>query len=246
MKKMINVLIVDDSKTCTASLYTILNVDPNIQVIACAEDGLQAVTLTKKLKPDIVTMDIFMPKMDGVEATRVIMEECPTPILVISAPPANVESNRIFDALEAGALSIIEKPNGVEKDFDKISQQILNAVRTLANVHVYQREKSKQIPKISKCAVNKLGAKILALGSSTGGPEALRRIISALPVNFSIPIVITQHITKGFLPGLIYWLKSVSKLNIQIANDNQKLLPGSVYSGLKFKRSSEGLINSHC
>jgi two-component system chemotaxis response regulator CheB len=177
-------------------------------------------------------MDIFMPKMNGLEATKAIMHQCPTPILIISSPAYTNESKFAFDALQAGALSIIDKPTGtIEGDFSEIRRRIIDSIRALANVHVFRRPKSipPQEPQVSHFISNQSSAKILALGASTGGPEALRCILSSLPANFPMPIVITQHITEGFLLGLIHWLQKSTQLKLEIAQNQQKLQPGFVY-----------------
>ena len=233
MKSLINVIIVDDSKVCTTLLNAILESEPSINVLACASDGMEALALTKALKPDLVIMDIFMPKMDGVKATQAIMEQCPTPILIISSSPNNAESDYVFEAIEAGALAFIEKPRGVLTDgFGEVERLIIYSIKALADVHVIRRriQTDRIPPPAPKVEVkNTLGAKILALGSSLGGPETLRYIISALPATFPMPIIVTQHITKGFLPGMIKWLQRTSKVTLQIVSHYQKLYPGNVY-----------------
>lgn len=231
MKNPIKVIVADDCKVTTQLLCAILNGEPDIEVIACVADGHAALNLTKKLKPDLVTMDIFMPIMDGVEATRAIMEQCPTPIIIISSHANESQTEFSFNALQAGALSVIEKPQRVlDVGFDKIKRQIINSVRALSEVKVVSRRP--QIPlksDIPSCISNRSGIELIALGSSTGGPEALNCILSALPARFPVPIVITQHITDGFLPGLVHWLKNSTELIIEIATNYQKLLPGHVY-----------------
>lgn len=230
MNKEIRILIIDDSKTCAAALQSIFDAQPNIKVIGIASNGREGLELTKKLKPDLITMDIFMPIMDGVAATTTIMKECPTPILVISSPSNSNETNFVFDALKAGALSVIEKPKGcIEGDFSRISQQIVHSVRALAGLHVFKRTNFLQQPKESSIPNRFLGAKILALGSSTGGPEALQCILSSLPGDFPIPIAVTQHITEGFLPGLISWLQNTTQLKLHIVKNHEILKPGCVY-----------------
>lgn len=232
MNARIKVLIVDDSKVCSTAIAAILNETPDIEVVGIAKDGEMGVELTKSLKPDLVIMDIFMPQMDGVEATKVIMQQCPTPIIVVSSPSNAKESNYVFEALEAGALTLIKKPIGfLEDGFGEVQRLLVQSVRALSSVHVVKRKAATIPSSITELTVDKsmLKAKIVALGCSTGGPEALHNILSQLPGHFPIPIVITQHITKGFLPGLVKWLQSSSALSIHIAEDQQDLLPGSVY-----------------
>jgi two-component system chemotaxis response regulator CheB len=226
----IKVLIADDSKVVTQLLCNILGTQTDIEVVACAEDGDQAVELTKRLKPDLITMDVLMPKMDGIEATRVIMEQCPTPIIIISSLANDDHANVTFNALEAGALSLIEKPCALTDDgFTRIQRQILNEVRTLANVHVIRRQGKKPLKRTVILKGKKTSYELIALASSTGGPVALNSILSTLPKDFPIPIVITQHIIKGFLQGLINWLQHSTQLTLHIAQHQQKLYPGNVY-----------------
>ena len=237
MKKTINVLVVDDCKVTTQLLCTILNEEPDINVIACAKDGAAAVALTKELKPDLITMDIFMPNMDGVEATRAIMEQFPTPIIIISSHGNSNESEEAFNALQAGALSIIEKPQEIRSTgFSIIRRQLLNTVRALSEVRVMRRRTATPVKaQVSSFADRPRTIQLIALGSSTGGPEALHCILSALPADFPVPIVITQHITQGFLPGLINWLQKKTKLTVEMAQDHQKLYPGHVYFAIDNK-----------
>ncbi|WP_419419250.1 chemotaxis-specific protein-glutamate methyltransferase CheB [Legionella sp. D16C41] len=230
MIKPIRVLIADDSKVSTQLLTSILEESTNIKVIGQAIDGVEAVRLTKQLKPDLITMDINMPNMDGIEATRIIMEECPTPIIIISSHSNNHIAENSFNALQAGALSIIEKPQSIlDKNFKEAKQFIINSILTLAEVPVVTRRPNTSLKKIVSPPKLRQSFKILALGCSTGGPSALNCILKHLPANFNIPIVITQHITKGFLDGLINWLQHNTPLKIEIAKHNQFLEPGHVY-----------------
>ncbi|MCB1827307.1 MAG: response regulator, partial [Coxiellaceae bacterium] len=143
-QKMIKVLIVEDSKVVATILESIFNADPNIEVIATATNGEEAVELTQKLKPDLITMDIEMPKLNGLEATTTIMRENPTPIIIITSLPTGNDSGLSFDALNAGALTIIEKPVDISSDgFQSIKQNLLRSVKALHDIHVIRRRVSK-------------------------------------------------------------------------------------------------------
>ncbi|STX49959.1 fused chemotaxis regulator; protein-glutamat [Legionella busanensis] len=229
MNKPIKVLIADDSKVSTQLLVSILEETSDIQVIATAKDGIEAIQLTKQLRPDLITMDIFMPNMDGIEATRTIMADCPTPIIIISSQYNKNMAESSFNALEAGALSIIEKPSPSSNDFAEAKRFILNSIRALAGVPVVTRKRTLPLDSVSAVPKIEQTFKILALGSSTGGPAALNCILQGLPADFNIPIVITQHITKGFLEGLISWLQYQTSLKLEVAKHNQMLKPGHVY-----------------
>lgn len=228
----IKVLIADDSKVSTQLLVSIIEETNDIQVIATAKDGMEAIQLTKQLKPDLVTMDILMPNIDGIEATKIIMADCPTPIIIISSQFNKTMAESSFNALEAGALSIIEKPKGpLSNDFAEAKRFILKSIRALAGVPVVTRRRAKSLNSVSSSLEPKIEQtfKILALGSSTGGPAALNCILQGLPFDFNFPIVIVQHITKGFLEGLISWLQRQTSLELEIAKHNQPLKPGHVY-----------------
>lgn len=232
MSNVIRVIVAEDSPVITQLLCAILNAESDIRVIACAKNGAEAVELTKQLKPDLITMDICMPIMDGLEATKKIMEQCPTPIIVITSHANDHELEGTFDALQAGALYLIEKPQlNLNDGFAGIKRLLVNSVRTLAQVHVVKRKKTpvivSSLPPVSLSKQSNV--KIIALGSSTGGPGTLKSILSSLPAALPIPIVVTQHITKGFLQGLVNWLQKSCQLTIEIARNNQILQPGYVY-----------------
>ncbi len=232
MKKTLNVLIVDDSVVFTKFLQAILNSEPGIQVIGCAKDGIEAVQMAKQFRPDLITMDVYMPNMDGVEATKVIMDECPTPIILISAHVDTDKKSYIFHALEAGALSMIEKPHDYQNGhFEAVRRHIINSILSLSEVHVTRRPLHKKLSKHKRFPEHTFASKarLVALGASTGGPLALNAILTALPDSFAVPIVITQHITAGFLSGLVTWLQKNTALTVQIATHQQPLLPGHVY-----------------
>lgn len=213
-------------------LKRILEEGGDMEVVGVARDGLEAITVTETLKPDLITMDIVMPNLDGVEATRVIMEQNPTPIVIISGE-LDEEVYSTFKALEAGALAVIAKPKNIESNgFQKVRNYMLDTIRSMATVEVHRHlaqedRKIKKIKVIEREYNHQYG--LLALGSSTGGPSTLKAILSALPASFELPIVVVQHIGLGFDAGFAYWLNQFTDLNVKIAVDNERLLPGTVY-----------------
>lgn len=231
--KMIKILIVDDSKVSQHQLKHIFESDGSISVVGIASDGEEGVRLAAELKPDVVSMDINMPIMNGLEATRKIMESDPIPIVIVSASydPKNVEKS--FLAIEAGAVAIVEKPYGPgNPDYEKIANNVLQTVKLMSEVKVVRRwPRSKTQPKNSAPEIGLTGIKLVAIGASTGGPPVLQTILSGLDKGFPYPIVIVQHIAKGFLEGLVEWLKATTPLTVKIATDGEHLLPGSVYFG---------------
>ncbi|MCH9644022.1 MAG: chemotaxis-specific protein-glutamate methyltransferase CheB [Gammaproteobacteria bacterium] len=236
---MIRVLIVDDSQVITMLLRAMLEKTPDIEVIGIANNGKEAVEMTAKLKPDIITMDVRMPEMNGLEATQIIMDSNPTPILIVSASVNNEDLKIAFNAIECGALAVIEKPPGLEgESYEQVHNSLINHVHALAKIKPRRRIMKRQMKSIHledesiiKIKQGVAQNDLVALGASTGGPETLMEIISHLPVNFPVPIVIVQHIGAGFVAGLANWLNSVSRLIVKIAEDGEILLPGVVYIG---------------
>lgn len=232
---MIKVLVVDDSPTIREIMKDILSSDKDIEVIGAVSNGEEAIRFMGKNKPDIITMDIDMPKMNGFEATRKIMETTPVPIVIITALFNSKDIDRTFQAMEAGAVSVIEKPTAItDDDFDKASQNIVHMIKLMSEIKVIKRKtiyKNKKTgPLENYKSKNTLSSiKIAAIGVSTGGPPVLQSIFSKLPSNIKIPILVVQHITPGFIEGLVDWLSGVTEYPIHIAVHGEKVLPGHIY-----------------
>lgn len=236
---MIKVLITEDSPVVRGYLEYILNSDPDIQVVGMAKDGEEAVRMVAENKPDVITMDIHMPKMDGFEATRKIMETNPVPIVICSASWNPEEVDKTFRTMEAGAVAALEKPGGIGHPQSEASiRELLQTVKMMSEVRVVRRwarlRKEKKdsgipTPKISKSPMVDLDIKLVAIGASTGGPLVLQTILSNLPKHFLVPIVIVQHIAMGFLQGLGDWLSKTTSFPVHIATDGERLQPGAAY-----------------
>ncbi|WML37611.1 chemotaxis-specific protein-glutamate methyltransferase CheB [Clostridium sp. OS1-26] len=232
---MIKVLVVDDSPTIREIMKDILGLDKDIEVIGVASNGEEALRFMEKNKPDIITMDIDMPKMNGFEATRKIMETTPVPIVIITALFNSKDIDRTFQAMEAGAVSVIEKPAAVTgSEFDKEAQNIVHMIKLMSEIKVIKRKniyKNRKTGSLENCkSKNGLSSiKIAAIGVSTGGPPVLQSIFSKLPSNIKIPILVVQHITPGFIQGLVDWLSGVTEYPIHIAVHGEKILPGHIY-----------------
>jgi two-component system chemotaxis response regulator CheB len=224
---MIKVLIADDSLLTRMVLKDLLAKDPEIRVIAEVSDGRQAVAETDRLRPDLVIMDVMMPVMDGLEAVTEIMAGCPTPILVLSANVDPTDSRSAFNAIQRGALDIMEKPQGVVTEaFEEIAARLVEKVKFLARVKVIHHFR-RQRPPLSRLAPPGDGPRnILAIGASTGGPKAVMRLMKELPRDSKARVLIVQHIASGFAPGFAEWLDRESSFRVRLAHDGDPLETG--------------------
>ncbi|NWF92210.1 MAG: chemotaxis response regulator protein-glutamate methylesterase [Syntrophaceae bacterium] len=230
---MIRVLVVDDSPLMCKILTNIINCDPQILVAAVATNGKEAVDLVPRLKPDIITMDIDMPVMDGFEATKQIMAYHPTPILIVSSTVFKAGMEKVFKAISQGALDVIDKSDLEVMGDRKSGEALIAKIKFLTGVRVTHRPSAKlrqerPVPDL-KVPKEKISDRIVALVASTGGPQALLEILKRLPEDFPCGIVIVQHITNGFLPGLVDWLGKECKIKVKIGEDSEEIRPGVAY-----------------
>ncbi len=242
---MIKVLVVEDSPVVQEFLIHVLGSDPEIRVIGTASNGEEAIEALKKERPDLVTMDIHMPKMNGLEATRKIMETTPIPIIVLSGSVNCDEIGPSFQAMEAGALAFVQRPTGPGHPAHlETSRDLIQTVKLMSEVKVVRRwarpqgdEKPLMISALRQESVaptlKSLSAEVrlVAIGASTGGPLVVQRILSGLPKEFSAPIVIVQHMAPGFIQGFADWLGQSSGFPVHVASHGEILLPGHVYVG---------------
>lgn len=229
----INVLIVDDSAVVRLQIASLLSGCEDIQVVGEARNGREAVELASKLSPHIITMDLYMPVMDGLEATEEIMATRAIPILMVSDAD---ESDTAFKAISAGALAIFPKADLSEEKEEEFVQKIRFLSRASVIKHLRKTRKHSPLPLAEppSCKVKGVGTedKVIAIASSTGGPKALSIILAQLPETFPYPIVIAQHIADGFVSGLANWLNTMSKLTIKVAEEGESLNAGTVYLSL--------------
>ena len=233
---MIKVLVVEDSPTACELLTRILGSDPGITVIATAGDGAEALSAVRREKPDVITMDIHMPKLNGLEATRLIMETDPTPIVIVSDREDLSEVATAFNAMDAGALAVRRRPVGVgHPDHEAMAQDMIQTVKLMSDVKVIRRWPRKRTATATPNLASMGSARdfgktrIVAIGASTGGPSALESILAALPKDFPVPILIVQHMSAGFITGFARSLANSSSLPIHVATHGELLLPGHVY-----------------
>jgi two-component system chemotaxis response regulator CheB len=231
MKETIRVLVVDDSPLIRSILVDMLESEPGFQVVGQAQDGQEAVLLAARLRPHVITMDIRMPRLNGLEATRQIMASTPTPIVVVASSIYESDLNIAFNAIGMGALTVVEKPRGLDPaDYDAVRDQLVRTVRLMADVQVVTLWSGKdKAPDFSGLAMRPATrVELIAIAASTGGPGILRQILGALPATFGIPIIVVQHITPGFAQGFARWLDSVTPLTVALAQNGETLAPGRV------------------
>jgi two-component system chemotaxis response regulator CheB len=240
---MITVLVVDDSAVERALLVAVLRSDPQLSVVGEACDGAEAVALTQRLRPQVVTMDLHMPRLDGLGATKEIMITAPTPIVLLTGSLRAAETEQAMHVLRAGAVTALHKPPApTDPGFDAAVHQFLTTVKAMAEVKVVRRWRSsaqetgdrgqgtgKKRSPLSAVPAFPPAAKVIAVAASTGGPEALQRLLSELPGDFAVPILVVQHISPGFATGLAAWLDGVCDLRVKVAEQGERLAPHTVY-----------------
>lgn len=228
MSASINVLIVDDSALMRQMLVSILERDPAIKVVGAAADALKAREMIKKLNPDVLTLDIEMPKMNGLDFLKKIMALRPMPVVMISTLTQD-GADVTLQALEIGAVDFVGKPQlDFQRNFEEKAQEIINKVKIAAVSKVHALETSVQ--KICEIPDNigVISKKMIVIGSSTGGVEALRVILSSLPVDMP-PIFVVQHMPPKFTTTFAARLSSLSRLNVKEAEDGEIAERGYVY-----------------
>jgi two-component system, chemotaxis family, protein-glutamate methylesterase/glutaminase len=231
---MIKVLVVEDSPVIRGWLVHILQSDPELEVIGTASNGEHALQAVQRLRPDVITMDIHMPKMNGFEATRRIMETHPTPIVIVSGTVDSQEVSTTFRAMEAGALAVLSRPPGISHPgHETTAKELVQTVKLMSEVKVVRRW-PRSVPRmasVSKLEIMRTTAdiRLVAIGTSTGGPMVLETLLSGLPKDFPVPVLIVQHMAPGFVHGFAEWLSQSSGFPVQVASDGEHLLPGHAY-----------------
>lgn len=225
---MISVLIVEDSVTQREILKRLVNGDGAFTVIAEARNGREAIAKVLEHSPDVVLMDIHMPDMDGIEATRQIMRQCPVPIVVASATLKKQEVNLAMQALEAGAVSVISKPEGaVLLHLEKIGPSLRDELMAASTAKLQRRASFGRRELTRRSAAARMTPiDVIGVCASTGGPPVLMQIFSALPKPVPVPVLLVQHISEGFEEGFARWLSDMTGQSVCLATSGQKLEPG--------------------
>ncbi len=236
----LRILVVEDSITVRKRLVAALTEDPEMEVVAEASDGKQALELCQKLRPDVVTIDMVLPVMSGLAATEYIMAYCPTPILVVSASANRGAIFKTFEALDAGAVDALEKPRADEPEAEW-NRRLRDAVRLVSRIRVVPHLRAK----LERSAPAYLGApapapvsvgperepRLVAIGGSTGGPSAIVEILRKLPRNYPLPILLVIHLSQMFGFGFGEWLNGESPIPVRQAQDGEPL-PAPGQSGV--------------
>jgi two-component system, chemotaxis family, protein-glutamate methylesterase/glutaminase len=225
----LRVIVVDDTLTSRQLLVHILNHSGDMEVVGEGGNGEQALQLTQTLQADLLLMDVVMPRMDGLEATRRIMQSKPLPIVLVSASMDIQETNLAFQAIEAGALSCLPKPRSLDPVH---MHQLRSNVRALAKVkviHHYQRKPTAQKHARRQVRAADAAPQVVAFAASTGGPAALSKILQGIPADFPLPIIIVQHISPDFTESLVSWLQGSSLLKVKQAEEGEYPRAGYVY-----------------
>jgi len=231
----IRVLLVDDSPIAIELIRRMLATAPEIQVVGSASNGAEALALIPQVRPDVICTDLHMPTMDGFELTREVMARHPLPILVLSISVQAEQTHNIFQMLEAGALDILAKPlGGLQSDFGVTAHDLITKIRILSGVKVIGRRRATggaattpMLP--SLLSLSAVPPRIVGIGASTGGPQALQRILGHLPADFPLPLLCVQHIAEGFMQGLVAWLAGCCRIRVCTANEGTQPLAGTAY-----------------
>ncbi len=229
MTGTVKVLVVEDSRVQCALLRALLEEDPSIRVVGEAHDGLEAVDEARRLRPDVITMDIEMPRLGGLEAIDRIMVSAPSRIVVVCAVGDEHQVDLSFRAVAHGALELVAKPreNG-EDPIRRWGRALRESVHLMAEVPVVRRRAAPHSPEALPSA-HEPDLAAVGIVASTGGPPALAEILAGLPVDLPVPVAVAQHMAPGFVAGLVRWLRECSRLPVEIARAGLLARPGRVY-----------------
>ncbi|MES1184944.1 MAG: chemotaxis-specific protein-glutamate methyltransferase CheB [Myxococcales bacterium] len=230
----IRVLVVEDSITVRRRLVDVLESDAGLEVVAEAENGQRAIELCQALRPDVITLDMHLPVMDGVSATEHIMGHFPTPILIVSSSTNRGDLFKTYDALAAGAVDVLEKPTGTEVD-GTWERKFLAAVKMVSRIRVITHPRARlgtvgrvhvpplEVPLPSVSSVTQQGRSLIALGASTGGPGALVDVLREIPPALEATILIVLHIDEPFSSAFADWLGSQTAHAVVYARGGEPL-----------------------
>jgi two-component system chemotaxis response regulator CheB len=251
--RSIRVLVVEDSVRLRTRIVEALSADPAVEVVGQAADGRTAIERCLELRPDVVTMDVILPGVTGLEATEQLMQRCPTPILIISAATDPGELVNTFAALAVGAVDVLEKPRAGTQDDATWNRRLVSTVKLVARIQVIThlahhhtgvrpepsavvdrppapRAPLRSAPNPARSGPVRPGEQgafsVLAIGASTGGPAAVASVLSGLPESFQLPVLLVLHVSDHFGPAIANWLKDVTGRRVRLAEGDETI--GSV------------------
>ncbi|WP_239025231.1 chemotaxis-specific protein-glutamate methyltransferase CheB [Rhodoligotrophos defluvii] len=237
-REPVRVMVVEDSTTTLQLLVHIISSDPRFVIVAALDTAEKALEQLSEVRPDVISMDIRLPGMDGLEATRRIMSERPTPIVVIAASIEDASLHISMNALRAGALSVVEKPVGPgHQSFDSVAETIRTQLYIMSQVPVIRRREAyvraldHRRPALAEINMPEPARPpaIIGIAASTGGPPALAKMLGALPADFATPLLLVQHMGAAFMEGFAEWLNGIVPMKVRVAVDGAIAEPGTVW-----------------
>lgn len=231
LERPIRVLVVDDSRVQREMLIQALSQDRQLEVVGSAGSGMEALAQFGRLSPDVVTMDLRMPHMDGLETSAALLKLRAVPILMVTGSVSRFDQKLVSKALELGILAVTHKPASLE-EFGALRQLVkgLSQVRLVRRTRETRPESLFERP-FSTRALDLRRIEIVGLVASTGGPQVLERILRGLPAHFPLPILVVQHIASGFAQSMVDWLSPLCKIPVQMAERGQRLERGVWFAG---------------
>jgi len=252
MDRVLRVLVIDDSAYVRKVVREILSRSPFLEVVGAARDGREALDLVEQLDPDVVTCDLIMPELDGVGFVREQMQRKPVPIIIMSVAKETAEA--ALTALDAGAIDFVQKPTALasEKIFE-VSNELIEKVKAAGNIALNRLPTPPQPPIAATVEPSVAGTHsvdLVVLGISTGGPQALKRLIPQLPSDFPVPVVMVMHMPVGYTEMYAAKLNELSNLEVREAAEGDELKTGRVFLApagrhLTLKRNADGKVVTH-
>jgi two-component system chemotaxis response regulator CheB len=239
LKAKIGVLVCDDSAFSRITLRKIIESDPAMRVVDIARNGKEAVEKALKLNPDVITLDVNMPGMDGLTALKEIVKLEIAPVIMV-ASTSGENAHAVIDAIEAGAFDFISKPDGIA-DFESHSAEILQEIKKAVTSDIYKKNKvvrnritdieksGSVVPETVKDSAGGLGFKLVALGISTGGPRTIFHVLPGLPKDLNAAVIVVQHMPAAFIPPFTQRLGSKSAMKCVETEAGMKIEPGNIY-----------------
>lgn len=221
------IAIVNDMKMAVEALRRTVVSVPGYEVAWVAANGVEAVKLCAENVPDLILMDLIMPMMDGVEATRQIMAKSPCAILIVTSSVSQ-HASLVFQAMGAGALDAVSTPTLGADEKGVGREEFLQKIRTIARLLGAVPRKPSAQPRVEPASMGKMGSWLIAIGASTGGPSAVAKVISKFPAGLQAAVIVVQHVDESFAPGLAQWLSQQSALPVRLAQEGDRIENGRV------------------